>query len=101
MLVAGLLLAVLAVRVAAVLGFAQSRPALAAAIWRAVGRLVGFDADTLPPTPIRSRAPERYDDLLDEVVRLRAHAAALEERNARLRRKRRRLKRRLADATSG
>ena len=48
-----------------------------------------------------ARTTDVLADVLVEVVRLREHAAALEEHNARLRRKRRRLKQRLADATSG
>lgn len=120
-----------------------------AAVWRAVGDLVGFDAAELPlapgwtatrPVPQRPYADllavgERwrkqladggYDvrgdsaallpvegaeaadeqvvstgalaDVLAEVARLRAHNQALTERNAELERKRKKLKRKLAEA---
>ena len=76
--------------------------------------VVGDPTDLLPrptaPARVATAEPTSEDllarttdvlaDVLVEVVRLREHATVLEGRNARLKRKRRRLKQRLADATS-
>ena len=63
-----------------------------------------FPGPTLPidPTPEErlARTTDALADALVEVARLREHAAALEVRNETLRKKRRRLKQRLADATA-
>lgn len=86
--------------------------------WRdrvvAAGHPVHGDPDDLLPTPCDPRRPlpdevpaevrlatasAALADVLVEVARLRRHNAALEERTASLRAKRRRLERRLADAT--
>ena len=76
--------------------------------------VVGDPTDLLPrrsaPARVATEEPTSKDqlarttdvlaDVLVEVVRLREHAAVLEGRNARLKRKRRRLKQRLAAGSS-
>ena len=68
------------------------------AVWRALGVIAGFDAAALP-LPTASATPRPAPtDVLAEVARLRAHNRVLEEQNARLQRKKKKLKRRLDGA---
>ncbi|GCD90457.1 hypothetical protein [Nocardioides sp. LS1] len=62
------------------------------------------DAQVPDHHPVEERLARTTDalaDVLVEVARLREHAEDLEERNAKLEKKKRKLKRRLADATLG
>lgn len=66
------------------------------AVWTAFGQVVGFDATTLPLSAAWSAPRPEPTDVLAEVARLRAHNRVLEEQNARLERKRKKLKRKLS-----
>ncbi|WP_243059535.1 hypothetical protein [Nocardioides sp. SR21] len=82
------------------------------AVWTAFGELVGFDATELPldagwraTRPMTGRPQAELlevisagavADVVAEVTRLRAHNQALAERNAKLERKRKKLKKKLA-----
>ncbi len=66
------------------------------AIWTAFGQVVGFDAASLPLSAAWSAPRPEPTDVLAEVARLRAHNRVLEEQNARLERKRKKLKRKLS-----
>jgi hypothetical protein len=66
------------------------------AVWTAFGAIVGFDAAALPLWAGWSAARPEPPDVLAEVARLRAHNRVLEEQDATLERKRKRLKRKLS-----
>jgi hypothetical protein len=74
-------------------------------VWTAFGRIVGFDADRLPVpgwvadwTAMTDATGDRLALPLDEPERQRVRNDVLEARNEELARKRKKLKRRLADA---
>ncbi|GAB3197824.1 hypothetical protein GCM10027062_10500 [Nocardioides hungaricus] len=67
------------------------------AVWTAFGEIVGFDAAALPLSAAWSLPRPEPSDVLAEVARLRAHNRVLEERNAKLERKKDKLKRKLAE----
>lgn len=68
------------------------------AVWAALGEIVGFDASALPLPAAAARPRPEPTDVLAEVARLRAHNRVLEEQNAKLQRKKKKLKRKLDGA---